>query len=62
MNEAIFKSDAKQIVDMFFDTKIFKEDISRDDMNTIEELIEYLLRSRYDMYVKGKELTDKLTK
>lgn len=62
MDEKYFKNDAKQMVDVMFDTKLFKEDVTRDDMNGFEDLIQYLLQSRFDSYVKIKELFDKTKK
>jgi hypothetical protein len=38
MDDKIFKQDAKSIVDLAFNNKLFKEEITRDDMNTFEEL------------------------
>ena len=35
-----FKQDAKTIVDMLFEAKLFKDHITRDDMNVTEALIE----------------------
>ena len=36
MDEKIFKQDAKQIVDLAFDKKLFKDEITRDDMNAFK--------------------------
>lgn len=55
-----FKKDAKQIVDMLFDTKCFKEDISRDDMIELEKFINYLLESKTDSYIKFIEINKKI--
>lgn len=62
MEEKHFKNDAKQIVDMAFDAKLFKENVTRDDMNTFEDLIEFLLQSKFDTYKKCLELTAKIQK
>jgi len=43
MEDKYFKTDAKQIVDILFDTKVFKDDMTRDDFNNLEEFIWYLL-------------------
>jgi hypothetical protein len=64
MKEELFKNDAKQIVDMVFESKLFKDDVTRNDMNAIEDFISYLLQSRYDSYLKLKnilEIVDKKT-
>lgn len=55
MEDKIFKADAKSIVDMAFNTKLFKDDVTRDDMNGFEELIRFLLQSRFESY---KKITD----
>jgi hypothetical protein len=60
MEELIFKQDAKQIVDMAFDKKLFKDEITRDDMNGFEDLISFLLSSRFESYKKCEELLKKL--
>jgi len=60
MDEKYFSNDAKQIVDLMFDTKILREDITRDDMNTIESYVNFLLSSKFDMYKRTKELLDKI--
>lgn len=62
MEDKIFKSDAKTIVDMFFDTKIFKDNITRDDMNATEEFIESMLKSRFESYQKCAKLMESLKK
>jgi hypothetical protein len=62
MNDKIFKQDAKTIVDLFFDTKIFKDTVTRDNMNATEDYIESILRSRFDSYLKMNELTNKINK
>ena len=60
MDEKIFKQDAKQIVDLAFDNRLFKEEITRDDMNAFQELIAFLLSSRYESYKRVEELIENL--
>ena len=62
MDEKIFKQDAKQIVDLAFNEKLFKDDITRDDMNSFEELINFLLSSRYESYKRAEKLFGSLKK
>ena len=62
MEDKIFKNDAKQIVDLFFDTKLFKDNITRDDMNATEDFIESMLKSRFESYVKCEKLMQSLKK
>lgn len=56
MNEEIFKNEAKTIVDLFFNNKLFKDEITRDDMNKTEEYIEFCLTSRFEMHIKCDKL------
>ena len=56
MDEKIFKQDAKQIVDLAFDTKLFKDEVTRDNMNSFEDLIGFLLKSRYESYKRAEAL------
>ena len=58
METKIFKNDAKTLVDLMFETKILKEDVTRDEMNSFEEFIQFCLESRFDSY----KLIDSLTK
>ena len=58
MDENIFKQDVKQIVDLEFDKKLFKDEITRDDMNAFEELIDFLLSSRYESYKRAEKLLE----
>jgi len=60
MNEKIFKQDAKSIVDVLFDTKVFADNISRDYVNSVEEMIEFMLQSRFDSYQKGQKLYESI--
>lgn len=56
MEDKIFKADAKLIVDMAFNNKIFKDELSRDDFNAFEELIQFLLKSRFESYQRIEKL------
>ena len=58
--ESNFKTDAKSIVDMLFDTKCFREDITRDSLDGVEEFISYAMESKFDMRQRAKELFDKI--
>lgn len=62
MEDKIFKADAKQIVDLCFDTKFFDDRITRDHMNEFENLITYLLQSRFESYKKSSALAEKFSK
>lgn len=54
--ESLFGHDAKRIVDLFFESKLFKEDVTRDQMNEVEKFVCYLLDHRY----YSKKRADKL--
>lgn len=60
MDENIFKQDAKQIVDLAFNQKLFKDEVTRDIMNTFEELINFLLSTRYESYKRTDKLLESL--
>jgi hypothetical protein len=60
MTEQYFKSDAKQMVDMLFDTKIFIPTLTRDELNGIEELIQYILQSKFDSHIRVEKLFSKI--
>lgn len=62
MEDKIFRADAKTIVDMAFNNKLFKEELTRDDFNAFEDLIHFLLQSRFDSYVRITDLMDKIEK
>lgn len=52
--------DAKSIVDLAFEAKFFKENVTRDDINSFEELIKYMLQSRFEIYVKIQKLNERM--
>lgn len=62
MEDKIFKNDAKSITDMAFNNKLFKDELTRDDFNAFEDLIEYLLRTRYESYIRINKLTERIKK
>ena len=56
MNDKQFSNDAKQIVDLIFESKMLRKNITRDEMNTFEELINFLLSSRFESYKRVESL------
>ena len=56
----IFKQDAKSITDTLFETKIFRDDLTRDELNTIEELIDYCMSVRFDSLLRAEKLYKQL--
>lgn len=59
-NKDRFKLDSKVIVDTLFDTQLFREDITRDEMITTEELIQYMMSSRFDSQLKANKLFESI--
>lgn len=59
-NKEIFKQEAKIITDMLFDSKFFKDDITRDDMNATEEFILFTLQSRFESHLKLEKLMERI--
>lgn len=51
----LFKNDAKSIVDALFDAKLFKDNVTRDDMNTTEEFICDMMDSKFKQHQKRKK-------
>lgn len=58
--EQYFKSDAKTIVDTLFDSKLFREDITRDMLNATEEYLSYAMDSRFKSHQRAKDLCDRI--
>lgn len=52
----IFKQDAKSIVDALFEIKVFRNDLTRDELNSIEEMIDYCMYSRFDSILRTEKL------
>ena len=62
MDDKIFKQDAKQMVDMMFESNLFHDNVTRDNMNTFEELIGFLLESKFDGYRRLEKLNESVKK
>jgi len=60
MTEEIFKQDAKVIVDVLFESKSFKDHITRDNMSELQNIIEYMLSSKFKSYLKMKDLQNRI--
>lgn len=60
MEHQFFKNDSKQIIDLIFNNHLFKDYVTRDDMNGFEELIQFFLQSRFESYIKTKKLFDRV--
>lgn len=57
----IFKQDAKSITDTLFETKIFRDDLTRDELNTVEEMLDYLMSSRFDSIKRAEQLFSRIS-
>lgn len=62
MKPEYFKQEAKTIVDGFFDAKLFKEEITRDDMNRVQTFIAEMMQMKFEFVERAKELHDEITK
>ena len=60
MTEQYFKSDAKQMVDMLFDNKLFIDRLTRDELNELENLLSFIMQSKFDSHIRAKELFNKI--
>lgn len=60
--EQLFQQDAKNIVDMCFESKLFKDDVTRDQMTAFESYIQYIFQTRYDSHIKLLSLTERMNK
>lgn len=44
--ELYYQNQAKGLIDSMFDTKIFKDSVTRDDMNGYENLVAYIFQAQ----------------
>lgn len=54
------ETNAKTIVDMLFDARLFKDHVTRDAMYEVEMFIELMLRQHQDSVDRLKNLTDRI--
>lgn len=57
--EKYLQAQAKQIIDELFNAKLFSEKVTRDDMNSVEDLFAFTLQSSINSAVRCFELTYK---
>jgi len=50
--EGYYQIRAKELIDLLFDKKYFREDVSRDDMQGIEDFLAWTLQTQCKMAVK----------
>lgn len=60
MKNKLFKNDAKHIVDLLFDSGLLAPGMTRDEMNILEDTLGYMLKSRYDSYIRLHGLKEKI--
>ena len=60
MDDKVFKNDAKNIVDVAFDNRLFKDDLTRDDFNSFEDLLCFMLQSKFETYKRVEALTTRI--
>lgn len=58
--DQIFRNEAKHIVDMSFDNRLFKEDLTRDDMKAFEDFIAFTLQSRFETHIRCRDLMQRI--
>lgn len=61
IEDKIIQRDAKSIVDLLYDTKVFKSDLTRDNLNAIEEFVAVTLETRLNSYVKQYKLKEMIS-
>lgn len=54
-----FTHTAKWIVDALFDNKLFRDDLTRDELNTIENHISDIMQMEYDSYLRMQSFIKK---
>lgn len=57
-----FRNEAKQIVDMSFDSRLFKDHLTRDDMKAFEDYITFVLQSRFETHIRCNALMQRIEK
>lgn len=60
--EKYYQMRAKEVIDSMFDCKVFKDTITRDDMQGHEDLVAYLMQSNADTARKIAEFNFKFKK
>ena len=56
--ENYFKNDAKAIVDMLFENKLFTQSLKRDDLMAIENFIASEMQSKFESITKMQKLIE----
>lgn len=56
----ISKGVAKEVVDILFDNELFKDHLTRSDMNSLEDLIDFQFNSTMKTHIKYSDFFKKL--
>ncbi len=56
----IHRTEAKTIIDMLFDNKMFRDDLTRDDLNKLEEYLHFSMNTRIKSHIRIGELMKKI--
>ena len=54
-----FEKDAQTLVDVLFDTKLFRDDLQRKDLRHIEHFVMKRYKARFKDYVETEEFINK---
>ena len=60
--EKYYQEQAKRLVDMLFNKGIFADGVSRDAMQSVEDLIAFEYQSSINSYERGQEFLKKMKK
>lgn len=58
--EIFYQNQAKQIIDTMFDSKVFNEKLTRDNIQGFEDLLAFYFQSQADSVKKCVEFTNSL--
>lgn len=57
-----FRKDAKQMVDSLFENKLLRPDLTRDDMNALEDWLNITMSWCLESHLKCRELLERIEK
>ena len=58
--EKHYQMQGKELVDKFFDTGTFNDKLTRDDLNSLEDVIAYYLQSNVKSAIRVHDLTQRI--
>ena len=62
LNDPYYQKEAKRMVDMFFDNRLFNEKLTRDDLQSVEDLIAFYLDSTAKTTKKAADIMNRVRK